>query len=227
MGDRGMFQSQQTKEKKLLAHAALDYIQGHDIIGVGTGSTVSAFIDAMSEHNMKLEGVIASSLETEKRLKNAGFRIIDLNTIDTLPVYIDGADAFVEHGYLLKGGGGALTREKICAAAAKQFVCIADSSKRKDVLGEFPVVVEVIPMARSFVARELVKLGGNPVYRAGFKTDNGNSLLDVYGLDLIDPPSMESLINNIPGVVCHGIFAKEMADVILTFVNGSIKTIQT
>jgi ribose 5-phosphate isomerase A len=227
MGDRGMFQSKQTKEKKLLAHAALEYIQGHDIIGVGTGSTMNAFIDAMSEHNMKFEGIIASSLETEKRLKNAGFRIIDLNTIDTLPVYIDGADAFVEHGYLLKGGGGALTREKICAAAAKQFVCIADSSKRKDFLGGFPVVVEVIPMARSFVARELVKLGGNPTYRAGFKTDNGNSLLDVYDLDLIDPPKMDTLINTIAGVVCHGIFAKEHANLIITQAHGSIKTIQT
>ena len=217
-----MFQSKQTKEKKLLAKAALDYIHGHDIIGVGTGSTVNAFIDALCEHNIQLQGVVASSLETEKRLKQAGIAIVDLNTLDCLPVYIDGADAFVEHGYLLKGGGGALTREKICVAAAKQFICIADSSKQKDVLGEFPVVVEVIPMARSFVAREMVKLGGNPNYRAGFKTDNGNSLLDVYGLDLIDPPKMENMINNIAGVVCHGIFAKERAHIILTIKNSQI-----
>lgn len=220
-----MFQSKQSKEKKLLAEAALEYIQGHDIIGVGTGSTANAFIDALANSGTKLEGAVASSIETENRLKKAGIRILDLNTLDELPVYIDGADIFVQHGYLLKGGGGALTREKICAAAAKQFVCIADGSKQKDILGSFPVVVEVIPMARSYVAREIVKLGGNPDYRAGFKTDNGNAILDVHDLNLLDPLQMETNINNIAGVVCNGIFAKESADVILTTQDGQVTTI--
>jgi ribose 5-phosphate isomerase A len=221
-----MFHSKQSKEKKLLAEAALDYIKGYDIIGVGTGSTANAFIDALAKNNIKLEGAVASSIETEKRLKKAGFPVIDLNTVDELPVYIDGADIFVEHGYLLKGGGGALTREKICAAAAKQFVCLADGSKQKNILGGFPIVVEVIPMARSFVARELVKLGGNPDYRAGFKTDNGNVILDVYDLDLLDPPKVESLINNIPGVICNGIFAKKSANIILTTKNSQTLIIE-
>jgi len=220
-----MFSSKQSKEKKLLAQAALEYVQGHNIIGVGTGSTANAFIDALASSDIKLTGAVASSIETEKRLKKAGIPILDLNNLNGLPVYIDGADVFVEHGYCLKGGGGALTREKICAAAADKFICIADGSKQKQILGNFPVVVEVIPMARSFVARELVKLGGQPDYRVGFKTDNGNVILDVHGLNLLDPLKVEEKINSIPGVVCNGIFSKEYAAIILTTADGLVKVI--
>ena len=222
-----MLSLKQNKEKKLLAEAALAYIKGHDIIGVGTGSTANAFIDLLAKHAPHIEGAVASSLETEKRLKKYNIPVLDLNNVGELPIYIDGADAFVNHGYCLKGGGGALTREKICAAAAKQFICIADGSKQRNILGNFPVVIECLPMARSLIARAMVKLGGNPDYRAGYKTDNGNIILDVHDLDLTDPPKMESIINDLAGVVSNGIFAKEAADIILTTDAGHLKVIST
>lgn len=220
-----MFKSKQTKAKQLLAEAAMEYIKGHSIIGVGTGSTANAFIEQLAKHKSQLEGAVASSLATEKLLKQHGIQVLDLNTVGELPVYIDGADVFVDHGYLLKGGGGALTREKICAAAAKQFVCLADGSKQKNILKDFPVVIEVIPMARSLVARKIVEMGGAPEYRAGYKTDNGNIILDVFNLDLVDPIKIEADINNIPGVVANGIFGKQSANVILTTDNNKLITI--
>ena len=223
-----MFSSQAKKDKKLLAEAALSYVQGHDIIGVGTGSTANAFIEALATQASHLEGAVASSKATEDLLKKHGIAVIDLNTLGSLPVYIDGADKFVDHGYLLKGGGGALTREKICAAAAEQFICIADGSKQEKILGHFPVVIEVIPMARSLVARAIVTLGGNPAYRAGFQTDNGNVIIDAHDLDLTDPPALSDKLNNIAGVVAHGLFADKSttANLILTTDGGQVKTIE-
>ena len=162
-----MFSRKSMNQKKQLAQAALDYVKGNDIIGIGTGSTVNEFIDALADIKGHIEAAVASSTQTEKRLRKIGIDIIDLNIVNQLPVYIDGADEFVSQGYLIKGGGGALTREKICAAASKQFICLADSSKQKSVLGSFPVAIEVIPMARSHVARTLVKMGANPIYRVG------------------------------------------------------------
>lgn len=222
-----MFSSQAKKDKQLLAQAALTYVRGHEIIGIGTGSTANAFIEALADHATHLEGAVASSKETEALLKKYRIPVLDLNSVGTLPIYIDGADKFVRHGYLLKGGGGALTREKICAAAAKQFICIADGSKQETVLGHFPVVIEVIPMARSLVARAIVALGGNPVYRAGVVTDNGHVIIDAHDLDLTDPPKMAAIINNIAGVVAHGLFAdkESSATTILTTSHNKVITI--
>jgi ribose 5-phosphate isomerase A len=221
-----MFGKTNKRDKQLVADAAIEYVKNHDIIGVGTGSTTNYFIEALAKRATHLEGAVASSLATEKLLKKHRIPVLDLNSVGELPVYVDGADAFVDHGYLLKGGGGALTREKICAAAAKQFICIADGSKRQEVLGNFPVVVEVIPMARSLVARALVALGANPVYRTGYKTDNGNVIIDAHDLDLTDPIAMAQTLNNITGVVAHGLFAKLSADVILTTNNHTLETIK-
>ncbi|MCX7126039.1 MAG: ribose-5-phosphate isomerase RpiA [Gammaproteobacteria bacterium] len=201
--------------KKQVALAALKYVTSDIIVGVGTGSTVNYFIDALATIKHKIKGAIASSIETEKRLKALGIPVYDLNAVDSVPIYIDGADEFNQFKYLVKGGGGALTREKIIATAAKQFICITDESKEVTVLGQFPVAIEVIPMARGLAAREIVKLGGIPDYRAGFITDNGNIILDVHQLDLTAPVKMEETLNNITGVVCNGIFAKRCADLIL------------
>lgn len=207
--------SKQDNLKKQAAEAALEYVSLNDVIGVGSGSTVNYFIEALAKIKNKIEGAVPASKATEQRLRALHIPILDLNSLSELPIYIDGADEFNAHKYLIKGGGGALTREKIIATVAKQFLCIVDASKRVEVLGKFPVAVEVLPMARSYVARELTKLGGDPVYRVGFVTDNGNSILDVHNLDLLDPPKIEQLLNNITGTVMNGVFAKRRADKIL------------
>lgn len=203
------------KQKEQAAVQAIDYIKDDTTIGVGTGSTVNFFIDALSHVKNRINAAVSSSLDTEKRLKALGIPVIDMNAADDISLYVDGADEVNHHKQMIKGGGGALTREKIIAAAAKQFVCIVDESKVVKKLGEFPVAIEVIPMARSYVARELVILGGSPEYREGFKTDNGNIILDLYQLNINEPIMLEEKINNITGVVCHGLFAKHRADVVL------------
>ena len=201
--------------KKIAAEAALAYVQSGDIVGIGTGSTVNYFIEALSRQKKRLEGVVASSVATEKKLRDAGIPIVDLNSISDLSVYIDGADEVDHHHRMIKGGGGALTREKIIASMAKQFICIVDESKLVKILGEFPVAVEVLSMARSYVAREIVKRGAQPVYRAGCVTDNGNVILDCYYSDLSDPLAVEDALNQLPGVVENGIFAHRLANKVL------------
>lgn len=205
----------QDELKKQVAIEALKIIPFNSIIGVGSGSTVHYFIDALDSIKNKIKGAVASSIATEKKLKALKIPVVDLNEVGTVPIYIDGADEFNEHKYLIKGGGGALTREKILAASSKQFICIVDQSKQTHVLGKFPVAIEVIPMARGFVAREIVKLGGSPEYRAGFVTDNGNIILDIFNLALTNPIHTEETLNNITGVVCNGIFAKRPANKII------------
>lgn len=202
-------------QKQQAAQQALKYLPKNGIIGVGTGSTVNYFIDYLADYKHQLEVVVSSSEETTKRLKKLGIAVTDLNAVGELSVYIDGADEVTKHGYMIKGGGAALTREKIVAAVAKEFICIVDSSKVVDVLGKFPLPIEVIPMARSYVAREIVKLGGNPTYRQGVVTDNGNVILDVFDLDLVDPITMEKNINQVAGVVTNGLFCQRGADVVL------------
>jgi ribose 5-phosphate isomerase A len=205
----------QDELKKAVALAALDYVEAGSIVGVGTGSTANHFIDGLASIKGKIDATVASSEASAARLKGHGIRVLDLNEAGQLGLYVDGADESTKHLHLIKGGGGALTREKIVAAASDKFVCIADESKLVDVLGKFPLPVEVIPMARSYVARELVKLGGEPVLRTGFTTDNGNVILDVHNLDLVDPVATERHINNIAGVVTCGLFALRPADVVL------------
>lgn len=201
--------------KAKAAQSALSYLEEHRIIGVGTGSTVNYFIEALASIRHQIEACVASSHATEKRLRRAGIPVIDLNLADDVPVYIDGADEVNPRRQMIKGGGGALTREKILASAASKFICIVDERKFVGKLGEFPIAVEVIPMARSFVARALVKLGGDPAYRHGFQTDNGNIILDVFGFDLNDPERLENAVNVIPGVVENGLFAHRLADIVL------------
>ena len=215
----------QEQQKQKAAHAALQYVEGGMTLGVGTGSTTNYFIDYLAESKIPIDACVASSLATEKRLKAHGFEVIALTSASTIQLYVDGADECTIQGNLIKGGGGALTREKIIAASSECFVCIADISKKVSVLGHFPVAIEVIPMARSLVGRHLVKLGGAPVYREGFVTDNGNIILDVHHLDLSDPVRMEEMLNNIPGVVCHGIFAHRKADIILLGTEQSVEII--
>lgn len=202
----------QDELKQAVGQAALEYVKPGTIIGVGTGSTVNCFIDALKDIAPSLEGAVASSVQSAERLRALGIDVVDLNSVSQLDVYIDGADEITPHNAMIKGGGAALTREKIVAAVAKEFICIVDQSKQVDVLGQFPLPVEVIPMARSYVARQLVKLGGVPEYRQGVVTDNGNVILDVYHLDLTNPVEMEKTINNIAGVVTNGIFALRGAD---------------
>ena len=201
------------------AKAALNAVEDDMIIGVGTGSTVNYFIDALASIKHRIEAAVASSKATELRLRELHIPVLDLNSVSELPLYIDGADEVTHHKDMIKGGGGALTREKIIAHVAKKFICIVDESKVVKTLGNFPLAVEVIPMARSFVARELVKLGGDPEYREGFVTDNGNIILDVYNLTILTPIQLEDTINCIPGVVDNGLFAKRCADKVL--VGGS------
>lgn len=201
--------------KKKAAEAALPYVPEGEIIGVGTGSTVNHFIDYLATMKGKIEGTVSSSEASTERLKAHGIPVYDLNSVGEIGVYIDGADESNNQLHLIKGGGGALTREKIIAAASKKFVCIADESKLVDVMGEFPLPVEVIPMARSYVARELVKLGGNPVWREDFTTDNGNVILDVHNLRIMEPVKLEKTINDIVGVVTVGIFGMRPADVLI------------
>lgn len=208
-------EAMQDNLKKMTALKAIQYIKNIDIIGVGTGSTVNYFIDALCEMKHRIEGAIASSVATEKRLKEKGITLIDLNSVSNLQVYVDSADEFNSHFYLIKGGGGALAREKIIATASKHFICLVDESKQVDVLGKFPLPIEVMPMARSFVAREIVKLKGDPVYRQGYVTDNGNVILDVHNLSILDPLDLEMTLNNIPGVVSNGLFACRRVDTLL------------
>ena len=206
----------QNEQKKLTAQAALEYAKKHSVIGVGTGSTVNYFIEYLVEIKSQIDMTIASSVQTEALLKKHGLPVVDLNYAGIVPVYIDGADEVNEHKQMIKGGGGALTREKILASVSKEFVCIVDQSKQVDLLGTFPVAVEVIPMARGYVAREIVKLGADPVYREGFKTDNGNIILDVHNLNFADPKSLEDKLNTITGVVENGVFANRTADIVLS-----------
>ncbi len=201
--------------KKAAAHAALEFVPREGVIGVGTGSTANYFIDELASLKGRLEGAVASSVATAERLKRHGIPVLDLNDAGTLAVYVDGADEATAQRALIKGGGGALTREKIVAAASRTFVCIADEGKLVDVLGRFPLPVEVIPMARSLVAREIVTLGGEPVWRQGVKTDNGNIILDVHGLKILDPWALEERLNQITGVVTNGLFARRGADILL------------
>ena len=215
----------QDELKKAVAKAAIAHVPEDCIVGVGTGSTANYFIAELAGIKGRLQGAVASSEATAARLKAAGIRVFELNAVDDLPVYVDGADEVTRHLHMIKGGGGALTREKIVAAVARKFVCIADESKLKDVLGAFPLPVEVIPMARSHVARELVKLGGLPELRQGFTTDNGNIILDVRGLAIVNPVTLEGEINQIVGVVTNGLFARRGADALLLGTRDGVKTL--
>jgi len=215
----------QDELKKSVAEAALQYVEIGTVIGVGTGSTANFFIDALAGIKNKIDGTVASSVASADRLKSHGIPVLDLNATGELSVYVDGADESTRHLHLIKGGGGALTREKIVAGASRKFVCIADESKLVDRLGKFPLPIEVVPMARSFVARELVKHGGQPVLRDGFTTDNGNLILDVHNLEIMDPVKMEAALNNIPGIVTVGLFAIRPADVLLLGAADGVKTI--
>ena len=205
----------QQQQKRQVAEAALAWVRADCILGVGTGSTVNCFIEALAASGMRLEAAVSSSEATTGRLRALGIEVRDLNDTGTLDLYIDGADEFDAHRRLIKGGGGALTREKVVAAASRKFVCIVDESKKVGVLGRFPLPVEVIPMARSYVARQLVAMGGQPELRPGLVTDNGNVILDVHNLDLVDPVAAEQRINNLAGVVTCGLFALRPADVVL------------
>ena len=201
--------------KKAAAWAALKYVEKDAIIGVGTGSTVNHFIDALATMKADIEGAVSSSVASTEKMKALGIPVFDLNSINDLSIYVDGADEINSHMDMIKGGGAALTREKIVAAVADKYVCIVDNTKEVDILGDFPLPVEVIPMARSYVARQLVKLGGDPVYREGCVTDNGNIILDVHNLKIINPKELETQINAIVGVVTNGLFAARGADVLL------------
>lgn len=210
-----MTADQQLVQKIQVAEAALAWVKSGAVLGIGTGSTVNCFIDALAASRIQIEAAVSSSEATTSRLRAAGIEVRELNLAGTLDVYIDGADEFDSHRRLIKGGGGALTREKIVAGASRKFVCIVDESKKVGVLGKFPLPIEVIPMARSFVARQLVVIGGQPELRQGFTTDNGNVILDVHNMDLVDPVAIEKRINNIPGVVTCGLFAVRPADIVL------------
>jgi len=210
-----MASSDQQMQKERVAQAALAWVPQDTVLGVGTGSTVNCFIEALAASGKRVDAAVSSSEATSALLRAHGIEVRELNTAGTLDVYIDGADEFDSHRRLIKGGGGALTREKVIAAASRKFVCIVDESKKVGVLGAFPLPIEVIPMARSYVARQLVALGGQPELREGFVTDNGNMILDVHNLDLVDPVSVEKHINNIAGVVTCGLFALRPADLVL------------
>ncbi|SBS31310.1 Ribose-5-phosphate isomerase A [Marinomonas spartinae] len=220
----------QDELKQAVAEAAIEHIlpmlQADTIVGVGTGSTANLFIDELAKYKHRFDGTVASSEASAQRLKDHGIPVYSLNAVNEVRVYIDGADESDHHLNLIKGGGAALTREKIVAACSDLFVCIADESKLVDVLGAFPLPIEVIPMARGHVARELVKLGGTPVYRANVITDNGNQILDVHNLDILDPVALEQSINNIVGVVTNGLFAARPADVLLLGTKDGIKTLE-
>lgn len=210
--------------KKNAAEYALRYIEDNMLIGVGTGSTANYFIEALATIKNRIEGAVASSEETANRLKAHAIPVLDLNSVGDIALYVDGADEADPHKRLIKGGGGALTREKIVASASKKFICIIDQSKQVELFQQFPVAVEVLPFARSFVARQIVKLGGDPIYREGFITDNGNVILDVFNLNLVDPLSTEAHLNTIPGVVENGLFAKRTADIIVVATESSVNT---
>lgn len=216
----------QDELKKAVGWAALEFVKPGTIVGVGTGSTASHFIDALATMKGRIDGAVSSSVVSTEKLKSYGIPVLDCNDVDSLDVYVDGADEIDHHMNMIKGGGAALTREKIVAAIAKKFICIVDESKRVDVLGKFPLPVEVIPMARSYVARELVKLGGQPEYRQNVVTDNGNVILDVYNLEILNPVELENKINGIAGVVTVGLFANRGADVVLMGTQDGVKTIK-
>jgi ribose 5-phosphate isomerase A len=211
--------------KQAAAQAALRFVDDDAVIGVGTGSTVNFFIDALASRRDRILGAVSSSDASTARLKAAGIEVLDLNRTGDLEVYVDGADETDHHRRLIKGGGAALTREKIVAAASRKFVCVVDESKVVDVLGRFPLPVEVIPMARSYVARQLIKLGGQPVWREDVLTDNGNQILDVHGLRILDPPALETAINGIAGVVTVGLFAHRPAEVVLVGSAAGVRTL--
>jgi len=215
----------QDELKKQAAEAALEYVETGSVVGVGTGSTVNFFIDALAGIKHKIEGAVSSSEASTTRLREHGIEVFDLNSVDKLPVYVDGADESNQYLQLIKGGGGALTREKIIAQMADKFVCVADESKMVERLGKFPLPIEVIPMARSMIARELVKRGGQPVYRDGFVTDNGNQILDVHNLEIMEPAKLETELNNLPGIVTVGIFALRPADVLILGAGDGIRKI--
>lgn len=215
----------QDEQKQAVARAAIEQIPLGCIVGVGTGSTANYFIDELAKIKQKIEGAVASSEVTAERLKGHGIEVLGLNDVDDLPVYVDGADEITEHLHMIKGGGGALTREKIVAAVAKKFICLADQSKLVDVLGNFPLPVEVIPMARSYVAREIAQLGGQPALRKGFTTDNGNVILDVHGWKIMNPVDLEEKLNQMTGVVTNGLFAKRGANILLLGTNNGVKMI--
>ncbi len=214
------------QQKQRAAEAALEHVPEGCLLGVGTGSTVNHFIAALARRRVPLAGAVASSEATARLLRDAKIEVVDLNTAGDLELYVDGADEATRHLQLIKGGGAALTREKIVASASRRFVCIADRSKLVDVLGRFPLPVEVIPMARSYVARQLVRLGGQPVLRAGVTTDNGNVILDVHNLRLTDPAAIESQINQIAGVVCNGLFARRPADLLLLGTDTGVEVLK-
>lgn len=211
--------------KKAAAEAALGYVDPDAVLGVGTGSTVNFFIEALAPLRHRLRGAVSSSLASTRKLEALGIPVLELNDVDEIPVYVDGADEVNARLEMIKGGGGALTREKIIAAVAGRFICITDASKVVERLGAFPLPVEVIPMARSYVARELVKMGGRPAYRAGVVTDNGNHILDVAGLDLSQAAMVEERINNITGVVTNGLFARRAADVLLVAGDSGVQVL--
>lgn len=215
----------QDEMKKAAGWAALKYVKQGTIVGVGTGSTVNHFIDALATMKDDIEGAVSSSEASTKKLIELGIEVFDLNSVDLIDVYVDGADEINDRMDMIKGGGAALTREKIVAAVAKKFICIVDNTKQVPILGDFPLPVEVIPMARSYVARELVKLGGDPVYRQGVVTDNGNVILDVYNMQILAPKVMETKINAIVGVVTNGLFANRGADVLLVGTPDGVNTI--
>ncbi|WP_337880890.1 ribose-5-phosphate isomerase RpiA [Rheinheimera sp.] len=205
----------QDQLKKNAAWTALDYVPRNTIVGVGTGSTVNHFIDALATIKDEILGAVSSSVASTEKMQALGIKVLDLNEVESFSVYVDGADEITPRKHMIKGGGAALTREKIVAAVAEQFICIVDQSKQVGVLGKFPLPVEVIPMARAYVARELVKLGGTPVWREGVVTDNGNIILDVHGLSITEPEVLEQQINNLVGVVTNGIFARRAANLVL------------
>ena len=216
----------QDQLKELVAREALKHVVEDAVVGVGSGSTVFKFIDALATIKGRIDGAVAASEASAARLKSHGIRVFDLNSVNELPVYIDGADEITEHLHMIKGGGGALTREKVTGAVARKSVCICDASKLVPVLGKFPLPVEVIPMARSHVGRQLLKMGAQPRLREGFTTDNGNLILDCHGLMLLDPPKIESELNQIAGVVTNGIFARRPADVLLLAEANGVRTLK-
>ena len=216
----------QDELKQAAAREALKHVVEDAVVGVGSGSTVNHFIDALAGIKGRIEGAVAASEASAERLKRHGIRVFDLNSVSELPVYVDGADEVNEHLYMIKGGGGALTREKIIAAVAKRFVCICDDSKMVSVLGKFPLPLEVVPMARSYVGRRLLAMGGQPELRENYRTDNGNLIIDCYGLPMADPPALEAELNNIAGVVANGIFARRPADLLLLGEPQGIRTIR-
>ncbi len=216
----------QDEMKQAVAREAIRYVEEGTVVGVGTGSTANFFIDELAKMKFDIQGAVASSEATAARLQKHGIPVLDLNAVDEMPVYIDGADEANRHLHLVKGGGGALTREKIVAQVARRFICIADASKLVETLGTFPLPIEVIPMARSYVARELVRLGGRPELRQGFTTDNGNVILDVHGLAITEPAKLEATLNNLPGVVTNGLFALRPADALLLGTPEGVKVIE-